>query len=106
MSKKAELHYDGKSYQIREENHLGSRETFAYQVVNGLPSLINIQDIQHILKIGNITYQESQRSYANDQNILDFIIVNKKVVKIDYKSNKRTLSCDLNDGHWNCLCSL
>ena len=105
---KVNLHYKtsrGNVYQIRKENGLNNIEILSYVEKNGLPELIKLDDITEELKSENITYKENRQILKKGDQILEAIVINDEIVKIDYKNKKATLSCDLFKNDWECLCA-
>ena len=86
--------------QHRAEGPPGREENFFYKLENNLPILITELEFSQLSSNAKLIYTDEIKKSEN----AEIIVVEDKIVKIETEKNGPSLSCDLIDKQWDCIC--
>lgn len=86
--------------QHRAEGPPGREESFYYKLENNLPILITELEFSQLSTDAKLIYTDEIKKSEN----AEIIVVEDKIVKIETEKNGPSLSCDLINQEWDCIC--
>tara|TARA_B100000925_G_C22002564_1_gene472035 strand:+ start:179 stop:820 length:642 start_codon:yes stop_codon:yes gene_type:complete len=97
------IHYKNNSgaiFQVRSEGSPNNLESFFFKVENELPIKISKNEFSNEIRDAEIIYKESIQKSKK----AEIVIVNNQLIKIENNTPRDSLSCDFNEGEWECFC--